>query len=121
MEFAADNRHQFNETTGQSASDREATGNNQPASDGYGEEAGEIEEAPQLTPDEGKGYVDEFSADFVNAEIFRVLDFESTGKITLAQLHNCAKAMGWGSLQCKFNLRTDCLSGRAIGLTGPEP
>ena len=32
------------------------------------------EELREKTPDEGKGYIGEFSPEFVNGEIFRLLD-----------------------------------------------
>lgn len=50
------------------------------------------------TPDEVKGYIDEFSADFINGEIFRLFDVKGSGQIPIEQLHICAKAMGWSPI-----------------------
>lgn len=68
--------------------------------DAYADEQ-DSENQVRRTPDEGKGYIDEFSTDFINAEIFRLFDVESEGKISVEQLHICAKAMGWSALQRK--------------------
>ncbi len=69
----------------------------------YGDEdvyADEVdsENEHRRTPDEGKGYIGEFSTDFINAEIFKLFDVGQDGKITVEQLHICAKAMGWSAL-----------------------
>ena len=71
--------------------------------DEYAEEAATSENVVR-TPDEGKGYIDEFSADFINGEIFRLFDVNGRGEIELDQLHVCAKAMGWSPMQCKLFL-----------------
>jgi Ca2+-binding EF-hand superfamily protein len=41
------------------------------------------------------GYIGEFSSEYVNAEIFKLFDTDGSGKLTRADLHDCAKAMGW--------------------------
>lgn len=58
----------------------------------------ESEKEVRRTLDEGKGYIGEFSTDFINAEIFKLFDSFGDGKITVEQLHICAKAMGWSAL-----------------------
>lgn len=65
--------------------------------DAYADEV-DSENEVRRTPDEGKGYIGEFSTDFVNAEIFKLFDVGGDGKITVEQLHICAKAMGWSAL-----------------------
>ena len=56
------------------------------------------------TPDEGRGYIGEFSTDYINAEIFKLFDITSSGKISKGDLHICSKAMGWNALQRKYYL-----------------
>ena len=43
----------------------------------------------------GSGYIGEFSSEYINAEIFKLFDYDGSGKITRSDLHDCAKAMGW--------------------------
>ena len=68
----------------------------------YGEEAYQQEEetesdlaAAEKNNEEGNGYIGEFSADYINAEIFKLFDADGSGKITKEDLQTCSKAMGW--------------------------
>lgn len=60
-----------------------------------------VELEREKTPDEGKGYIGEFSHEFVNGEIFRLFDIKRQGLITLEEMYTCAKAMGWGKMSGK--------------------
>ena len=48
------------------------------------------------------GYIGEFSSEYVNAEIFKLFDTDGSGKLTRADLHECAKSMGWSEQQRKY-------------------
>ena len=45
--------------------------------------------------DEETGYIGEFSADYINAEVFKLFDVDGSGKITKEDLQQVAKSMGW--------------------------